>query len=375
MQCPRIIPEVSVKISFRNAAILMVVPILILSGPLVMTNCSNEAIHEQHLKIDSRGLKRTIITPHMEQEIRPGENVVYCASFQLAWNEVKDSIIKDNVRLEGDPPLVNYLNRSLSDKKNISQNDYLAMAGLVRDSIIQRINDALKETFKNEAPVVEEIGGRPDDVVAYAYLYKNLRFQKEFESLTSPIAFDSNGGITKVNAFGIRKYSMQKHLELEAQVELFYDDNSSFVIKLKPTTSKEEIILSKMHPEKNLLDTVEVVQKRIERGKPDSLQKDDSLAIPKFNFEITHSYSQLLNKPFRNKGFENYFMKKAIQEIFFKLDERGAILKSSASLKMMKSEPRALIFNKPFLIYLKEKGAKYPYFAMWIDNPELMIKK
>jgi len=34
-----------------------------------------------------------------------------------------------------------------------------------------------------------------------------------------------------------------------------------------------------------------------------------------------------------------------------------------------------LIFDKPFLFCLKEKNGKYPYFAMWVDNAELMLKK
>ncbi len=33
---------------------------------------------------------------------------------------------------------------------------------------------------------------------------------------------------------------------------------------------------------------------------------------------------------------------------------------------------RRLVFDKPFLLYMKEKGAKNPYFAIWIENAELM---
>jgi hypothetical protein len=30
------------------------------------------------------------------------------------------------------------------------------------------------------------------------------------------------------------------------------------------------------------------------------------------------------------------------------------------------------VFDRPFLIYLKKRGATRPYFAMWVDNAELL---
>jgi hypothetical protein len=32
-----------------------------------------------------------------------------------------------------------------------------------------------------------------------------------------------------------------------------------------------------------------------------------------------------------------------------------------------------MIFDKPFLIVLERVGATAPYFAMWVDNPELLV--
>ena len=62
--------------------------------------------------------------------------------------------------------------------------------------------------------------------------------------------------------------------------------------------------------------------------------------------------------------------------IRFKLNEKGSILKSEARLKdKLGRRPLAIIFNKPFLIYLKQKDAQYPYFAMWVDNSELLMKE
>jgi len=40
-----------------------------------------------------------------------------------------------------------------------------------------------------------------------------------------------------------------------------------------------------------------------------------------------------------------------------------------------KPKPKKMIFDKPFLILLKRKDAKNPYFGLWNTNTELMIKE
>ncbi len=34
-----------------------------------------------------------------------------------------------------------------------------------------------------------------------------------------------------------------------------------------------------------------------------------------------------------------------------------------------------MIFNKPFVVFLKRKDAKHPYFGVYIANEELLKKK
>ena len=212
-----------------------------------------------------------------------------------------------------------------------------------------------------------------EDTMAYAYLYKNLKFEKEFEGLEAPIAFHSSGGTNRVKGFGIQKYSSGKHRELGRQVEvLAYKDDSEFVIRLKSVRPNDEIVLAKVKPRDTLLATIEAVQKRAGGRRAWQLSKGDTLQIPRFDFDITRSYDELLKI--------YYLWKKAEQKIRFRLDERGAVLKSEARIVVQpeesgRVEPKHLIFDRPFLIYLKEKGARYPYFALWVDNAELMVRE
>jgi hypothetical protein len=69
----------------------------------------------------------------------------------------------------------------------------------------------------------------------------------------------------------------------------------------------------------------------------------------------------------------------ALQTIRFRLDERGAMLKSEAAMATKSQSstqmPRAYIFDAPFLILLERRSSARPYLAVWVDNPELLLKR
>lgn len=343
---------------------------------LFFSGCSNS--DKASFYVQSKNLKHTTISSHMEEPVSTGKNVVYCSTFQLAWNEFKDNITKGDIQLQNPPEPIKYLNKSLSTKKDLSDESYVAMAGMKKDDIIGRINKALKDKFKSEAPSVQENLQREDDILAYAYLYKNLQFNKEFEKLDNMLYFKN----TKVKAFGIKKYG-DKNKEMGEQVEVKYyreaSDNKEFIVSLKAKNSTDDIILSAVQPKRTILETYNYVDELIKKNTTSMIAHNDKLVIPKFDFDISHSFDELLNKNLINKGFEDYYFVKATQDTRFKLDEKGVILKSEARLIATKSAEvsspgRSMIFDHPFLLYMKEKNAAYPYFIMWIDNPELLVK-
>ena len=124
---------------------------------------------------------------------------------------------------------------------------------------------------------------------------------------------------------------------------------------------------------------IKAVQVRVENGKKAYMDEVETVQIPRLNFDIEHYFTQLGGKKFTNKGFEKYGIGYAVQTVRFKLDEKGAIVKSEAKIatpcERGPEELKRLIFDKPFLICLKEKKGKYPYFAVWVDNPELLVKQ
>lgn len=337
-------------------------------------------------QVNSASLKATAFTAALNAKITQDKNLIFCSTFQLAWDSLKNSIIKNKVQLSGNPPLAQELNKSLIPQKDISPESYLAMAGYKKDGIIGKINKSLKSKFGNEAPSLKESElARPDDVLAYAFLYKNLKFKKEFEGLTDPITFNDGKNNVKVKSFGIKKFEHNdKYAELAKQVSIvYYKNNNDFVIKLNSASTKDEIMLAKIAPQATLSGTIDAVNKLLSlnntKDKDVSLHGGDTLQIPKLDFDILHNYKDLEGKNVLNKGFEGYFIAKAMQSVRFRLNEKGALLKSEAKIIMTKGafmgeEHKNLIFDKPFLLCLKEKGAKYPYLAIWVNNAELLVK-
>jgi hypothetical protein len=322
---------------------------------------------------DADSLQQTTVTSYLQKKITKGKNLIFCSTFQLAWNVLWDGLIKEPIKLSGTPEIQTMLNQRLTNKEDISDDACIAMVGFNRNGIIQKIDDALLKKFNNKQGCDIKLSN-PSGFLAYGYLFKSLEFKNKFEDLNAnPIFFNKE---TKVETFGIKKYSY----EIAKQVKiLHYNNDDDFILKIESKSQNDEIILAKIEPKETLLSTVDYVFEQIKNKKTIIVEKGDILKIPKFDFDIFKKYSELISREFLNKNLKGYFISDAFQGIKFKLDEKGVILESYAGIIGAKSmsgplETKKLIFDKPFLFCLKEKNGKYPYFVMWVDNAELMLK-
>jgi serine protease inhibitor len=118
---------------------------------------------------------------------------------------------------------------------------------------------------------------------------------------------------------------------------------------------------------------IKTTQEIIAKNKPDSLREHETVQIPEFDFDIEHNFSKI-------ERYLSLFVEgpaRVYQRIKFKLDEKGAVLKSEAIIVYEESRvimARDFIVSKPFLIYLKQKDSSYPYFAIWVGNEEILMK-
>ena len=125
--------------------------------------------------------KNTIVTARLDEPITRGKNVLWCASFQLAWNELMD-YADGPVTMTDAPPMVAYLNRRTFTKTDIDANSYVALAGRVADGTIAKARKQLAATFPGLATSLLPAGQSlpPDAIVMYAMLAKHLPFEHAF---------------------------------------------------------------------------------------------------------------------------------------------------------------------------------------------------
>lgn len=321
-------------------------------------------------------LKRTVVTAHLEYGIEPGANVLWCSTFQLAWNELAGlggGAIKYQKKVE----MVTVLNRSPVRKEDLDDASYVALAGTVGGGVYRRINKALKEKFGGRAaPVMASASGPlpPDGCVAYAYLFKHLPFESPFTRFSYPLRF----GKAKVASFGIADFykGLEAEMRMARQVAVLdYKSESDFIIELKTKAKKDRLILAKVAPSDTLSGTISEVRRRAATSRSTEMQEEETLRIPVFDFDLLREYTELhgLRIDSKTEALSGQRLARASQRIRFRLDQDGVALLSEASIDTFGAPPRLFLFDKPFLVLLQRANAKNPYFALWVANAELMV--
>jgi hypothetical protein len=331
-------------------------------------------------EVRADNLKGTDILPHTGGSLQPGRNYVYCATFQIAWDEIRDRVLGDRVQLQGSPPLATQLNQRRFRRSDLADASYLSMAGLVRDGIVREIALAMNRKFPGVFRGLEAPSNA--SIVSYAYLEKMLPFATAFDRLAEPLVYRGGGRPTPVKSFGVNPFvdTPGRNEMIKEQVTVLdYAGVDDFVIRLE--TTSDEITLAKVRPQDSLEKTIETVRRRatrpIQAKVRNRLADGEVLVIPLLAFNVRRDYREIIGRPLLNTGYAGRDLVVARQVIRFMLDETGARLQSEVELADTDdfgetSKPRQFIFDKPFLVCLKERTAIDPYFCMWVENAEVL---
>ena len=168
------------------------------------------------------------------------------------------------------------------------------------------------------------------------------------------------------------RFSNRKFLEKQIS-----DDNlrsNDFAVKLK-TKGEDEVYICRTDSNNSF---EEIYQEMNEKAKSYTGKKefteDDELKIPYINLDTVINYDELCGKFI--KGTNGLYLMNAMQNVKFSLNEKGGNLTSEAAIQDMYlsvgMETRYFYLDNNFIIFLKEKDADKPYFALRITNTDLL---
>lgn len=295
---------------------------------------------------------------------------VWVGTFQLVWNDFMDKIVHNPVRFrEGNPTIVKELNQQSFSVNDISEKSYYKYTGKVNKNTKKQITKAIRKKFKESSDILDKLDLTPrsDMYVIYAMLKKDFEFTNAFEKLGRSAFGDS----TMAEYFGIGQDS-EKALGKGVLV-LFYNDPSDFAVKLS-TTGEDEVYLYKNSTNKAFNLIYSDMQKKQQSFEGEtSFNKVDELKIPNINMFEEKVFEELTNR--RVMG-TNLVINQAMETIKFDMNNRGVKLKSEAAMTVMTTAllppeelvPRLFYFDDTFVIFLKEKGKKKPYFALRVND-------
>lgn len=242
------------------------------------------------LRADATQLKRTVVVPMLDYPIAPGTNILWCATLQLAWDELCQ-LVGEDIQMEPESVFAAALNKKTVSRKDVDEATYVAVAGVADPTFVRELRERLQDKFGGA--FVPELVPSPDNVLcAYGCLFVNLPFKWAFERLSFPLDF----GGTQVSCFGIRQYMRTQENERLAATQIrIYDarGKDDFIVELKTRRGDHHLWLAKVPPLSTLSATIQSVQQRIATSQPDDLEMEKDLMVPLLDFDIQRDYPEL----------------------------------------------------------------------------------
>lgn len=336
----------------------------------------------------SDSLQQTQIIMSLGEPVDEHKNVVWCASFLAAWKALQNDLIREPVKLADAKKMSDRLNESPDVREDIPPESIYATAGWVAEGIIDTIQQHIRKMFPVKQ-IPEFPGIDQNSFLAYSYLTANIPFSLPYFQNDEPLIFtDSNGKKTEINSFGIRKKDDYAYWRLRTQLEVLFKKGEGtneleFAIDMCRESNPSQIVVSRIAPESSLAATLAKIDRCIAEveslkiSDPDEaiyiqrFKSNDVLLVPDIFWQIAHHFTELEGKSFGNSKLKGQKMDVALQEISFRLDRSGAEL-SAQEKEYCYPIPTHFVLDRPFLVYIKTRGHKHPYFVMWVDNAELL---
>ncbi len=349
-----------------------------LSGILVLLwlNSTQDSSYALSFDGTSDQLKETVVVPTLDTPLPAGKSAIWCAAFQIAWNRLKSDLAKGPVQIQGAELVGRRLNQAEQSEVDLEPGSFYSAAGLVNDGIMDEIQAEMDRNFP-KARKVDFHKSDLDFAVVFAYLQAEVMFTTPFEEREGPIFFTNQEEKTLVTFFGISVKPGQKELRDQVEVLYFAQARDEYAVDLCKLSFPNQVVLASLPRGSTLGQTLADLDKKssefLAKKGNQTLEDSESLGVPNMHWRIDHHFKEL-EGPLLNSTLQGTGIADAVQVIEFKLDRKSSSL-SGVGLAKMALGPRTFLFYRPFLIYMKKRGAKHPFFVMWVDNAELLIKR
>ena len=282
-------------------------------------------------------------------------NNLWVGTLDLAWKELENQLGKERIDLEdGNLPIVDDLNSSTFTKDMLDSNDY---------------NITVERTITN--------GYKID-----TSLNKELHFLEVFDNFSNDYTWTFGDSEEFIKYFGINNASSE---EINKNIEVLFfnrnDDNSAmsddFAIKLK-TQEGDEIILYRTNENKNFDEYYKDIQEKTKAYTENrEFAEDDELRIPYVRVNGMIAHNELYSKYIKDTN--GLYFTDVIQNVNFYLNEKGCNLSSQVTMVTeylsTSINARYCYFNDQFVIFMKEANSSQPYFALKVDNTDILEKR
>ena len=325
------------------------------------------------IKISQNIKEKAEMTPTYTSKISSIDtNKVWVGTFNLVWNDFMNDVIGDKIEFEdGYSALADELNKQTFTVEQLNKNSYFKIHGKENLTLKNQIEQGIKQKFNETSSIIDKCDWeKGEGYVLYAMLKKEFNFLEKFPTLNENTFGDSK---EKVKYFGIEPDTEQvasKNIEI-----LFYNSKEDFAIKLKTKEGEEVYLYRTTGENKSFEENYKEMQvKQSKYNGEKTWNKNDILNIPFIKVKDEINYDELCGRYIKNT---DWYIAQALQTIDFELNNYGGSVKSEVLIEAFKSalleKGREFIFNDDFILFLKEEDKTKPYFALKVDNTDILV--
>lgn len=365
--------------------------------------------------IEISQLKATRLAPTLDAEIKTGENLIYCESYQAAWNKMcKDVLNGETPEIEGSPDFVKTLNENIDKPVDLPEDSYVAMAGLEKDGVTDKFNKEFKRKFGYASNIKSTC--ETESLNVLSSYNKKIKFENEKGIFITPLYYCLNMDSEPIEILDLlfdRFTFDTNNVTLGKKAYILY--SSPFlmknkccrpifgsIIRLLTLPEDEEIILSSIPPGKTLKETYIKIN---DFRKGDFKNYINLKSLDEVSLKIVNSMAESKKYNYL-KEFDvdaryimpvlkiNLFMKnpeinlKSIKSDNIKIYSNQHIkIDFDINCEITESDKLALgplgiygiqlswgLIRNPYVILIRKKTSEYPYFMAYIGNDEFFIK-